>query len=385
MAEHRPFPPSARRRALARQAGLHAASPLVTGGAAVAAALLAATALGNSAAARLGASLEAACRAAGAASPTAALSAAASPTASAAGSTVAPAVVSAAATAAGSGAATTAAAVADLAAAPAAPAALAAAATATPAPVLSAADLPPALLSLALPVLAAAAIAAAVAHLAQTRAVWLPRRHLPGAPAVERGPGERTRRAAFELTAAAVLGACALGWLWTVAPRLAALPSLPLAGAALVGSALAALAIAWLAAGAIDALLRHAELAQALRMTSADQREDDRLAGTDPRWRAYRAKVAREPRNAVAGATVLVLGDGAAVAIAWDAARRPIPTRTAAGRGPRATQLLGLARRHRVPVHRDPALAAALATDDGPVPAPHWARLAEVIAAVRRS
>jgi flagellar biosynthesis protein FlhB len=80
---------------------------------------------------------------------------------------------------------------------------------------------------------------------------------------------------------------------------------------------------------------------------------------------------------------VLVLGDGAAVAVAWDPVRRPIPVRTATGRGPRATQLLGLARRHRIAVHRDPALAAALVDGDGPVPEPHWPRLAEIVAGTR--
>ncbi|HSK01461.1 MAG TPA: EscU/YscU/HrcU family type III secretion system export apparatus switch protein [Kofleriaceae bacterium] len=325
MAEHRPFPPSARRRALARQAGLHAASSLVTGAIACGAALLAFIALAPAAISRLGASIAAACRGAGDPAGTADALA-------------------------------------------------------------SAAAAPRAVLALALPLLAAAAVAAAIAHLAQTRALWLPRRRIPGAPAVAHGPIQRTRRAGFEFAAAAVIGAAAFGWLWSVAPRLAALPSAPLAGAALVATAVATLAIAWAVLGVLDALLRHAALAGALRMSSHDKREDDRLAGLDPRWRAYRAKTLRtSPAEAVAGATVLVLGDDAAVAIAWDPARRPIPTRTATGRAALATQLLGLARRHRVPVHRDPALAAALATATGPVPEPHRARLAEIIAAVRRS
>jgi type III secretion system FlhB-like substrate exporter len=359
MAEHRPFPPSARRRALARQAGLHAASPLVTGAVACGAALLALIALAPAAIARLGASIAAACRGAG--DPTAAASAA---------NAAAPLAADSTATAASA-------------------AALAPDGPARAADVVasaSAAAAPHAVLALALPVLAAAAIAAAIAHLAQTRALWLPRRRIPGAPAVAHGPIQRTRRAGFELAAAAVVGAAAFGWLWSIAPRLAALPAAPLAGAALVVTAAATLAIAWAGLGVLDALLRHAELAQSLRMSSHDKREDDRLAGLDPRWRAYRASALRtSPAEAVAGATVLVLGDDAAVAIAWDPARRPIPTRTATGRAALATQLLGLARRHRVPVHRDPVLAAALATATGPVPEPHRPRLAEIIAAVRRS
>jgi flagellar biosynthesis protein FlhB len=79
-----------------------------------------------------------------------------------------------------------------------------------------------------------------------------------------------------------------------------------------------------------------------------------------------------------------LLGDGVAVAIAWDPLRRPQPTRTVAGHDARATQLLALARRRQLPVHRDTTLARSLATAVGPVPERHWPRLAEVIAAVKR-
>jgi flagellar biosynthesis protein FlhB len=328
MAEHRPFSPSPRRRALARQAGLHAASPFVVGAAASAAALVALGATGGRIAHWLGAAIAAACRGH-----------------------------------------------ADL----------------VPAAV------PEAVLTTALPILGAAALGALIAHLAQTRAAWLPRRRIAGAPALDAGAVPRTRRAAAELAAAAVIGAAAFAWLWRTAPRLAVLvaidpvgvtpaPAPLLAGAAaLLAQLTAVLVIAWSALGVLDAVARHAAVAHALAMTSADKREDDRLAGTDPRWRARRAAARRGPTaaTAVAGASVLVLGDGAAVAVAWDPVRRPIPIRTATGRGPRATQLLGLARRHRIAVHRDPALATALVDDDGPVPEPHWPRLAEIIAATR--
>ncbi len=253
----------------------------------------------------------------------------------------------------------------------------------------SAANLPNSLLGAALPLLGAAAALAALAHVAQTRAAWLPRRTVRGAPAIDGGPIPRTRRAAGELAAGLGLGAVAFGWLWRAAPRLAALPSLSPAGqlaaaAALLLALATALAVAWVALGALDAIARHAGLARALAMSSADKREDDRLAGADPRWQARRAQVARQVPldEAIAGSSLLLLGDDIAVAIAWDPARRPIPTCTAAGRGPRAAQLLGLARRRRLPIHRDPALAAAL-LDVGPIPDRHWPRLAELVAAVR--
>jgi flagellar biosynthesis protein FlhB len=338
MAAPRPFPPSVRRAALARAAGLHAASPTLVGAIACAVAVIAIIALGRAAAVRLGAWVVAACES---------------------------------------------------------PARLAD----TPPGGLDLAGLPRAVLELAVPLLAAIALASIVAHLVQTRAVWLPRRRLPGAPSPE---PRRVRRALFDLLAALVIGAVTVGWLWTMAPRLAASIGTPLAGAALIASLLAALAIAWVALGTGDALVRTAELAGALRMSHADKREDDRLSGADPRWRARRAQLAREKRpriskkpgatdtllvlgtdvaSAVAGSSALLLGDGVAVAIAWDPTYRPVPAATAIGRGAHTTQLLGLARRHAIAVHRDHELASALAAMVGPLPESAWPRLAEIIAA----
>jgi flagellar biosynthesis protein FlhB len=324
MAEHRPFAPSPRRRALARAAGLTAASPVVVGAVAWVGALAAITLLGRAAAVRLGAWVADACRHA--------------PEAPEA-STLVPSMGSI---------------VRDV-------------------------------LAFVLPVLIAAALAAAFAHLAQTRGIWVPRRSLRGAPELETS---RSQHAGLAVLGAIVIGTTTLAWLWAIAPRLAALLTSPLAGAGVLAAFFATLAIAWIALGTLDALLRHADLARSLRMTAADKREDDRLAGADPRWRARRAEVARGPvvRDAVASASVVLLGDDAAVAIAWDPVRRPVPVRTAAGRGARATQLLALARRHGIPVHRDPSLVASLGSDgrDGPVPEALWARLAEIIAATAR-
>jgi flagellar biosynthesis protein FlhB len=340
MAEPRDVPPSPRRRALAQQAGLHAASAWLVGAAAGAATLAALGAVGEAILHRLAAALTAACRGR-----------------------------------------------ADL-------------------PV---AALPGAVLAAALPIFGAAAIAALIVHVAQTRALWLPRRRIAGAPALEAGAGARARRAAGSLVAAGGIGGAAFAWLWRAAPHLAALvaiepvapvapvaPAAPIAAslatsrlladtAALLAQLAAVLVAAWAVLGVLDVLVRHAALARALAMTAAEKRQDDRLAGADPRWRARRAAVLRGGRaaDAIAGASLVLLGDDVAVAIAWDPVHRPIPIRTATGRGPRATQLLGLARRHRIAVHRDPALAAALVAGDGPVPEPHWPRLAEIVAAAR--
>ncbi|MGE0396292.1 MAG: EscU/YscU/HrcU family type III secretion system export apparatus switch protein [Kofleriaceae bacterium] len=348
MASDRPFPPSARRLALARAAGLSPASPLLVGALACATAATALAAVGRAMYERLGASVRGAMEAADGSALD-----------------VMPARAASGAHAIGD------------------------AATAGAGPAIDAGGVVNATLALALPVLGAIAIAAIIAHIAQTRAVWIPRRRLPNAPAED---PQRGTRGALGIANAIAIALVTVGWLFAMAPRLSALVTTATtrdatgAGALLVVSFLAALAIAWVVLGAIDALVRYAGHTRSLRMTPEEQREDARLAGADPRWRARREKLARgdSPRDAVAGASVLVLGDGVAVAVAWDPVRRPVPTRTASGRAARATQLLGLARRHSIAVHRDAELATLLATGDGPVPERHWPRLAEIVAAVRR-
>jgi len=250
-------------------------------------------------------------------------------------------------------------------------------------------------LAIALPLVGAAAIAAIAAHVAQTRTLWLPRRVIDNAPALDRGAIARTRSTAFELTAVMVFGVVGFGWLWIFAPRLAVLFELApgemlRASGALGASFLAALAIAYLGIGVVDAVARHVELANALAMTATEKREDDRLTSADPRWARQRSLLARDTASegaalaaSVAGCAVVILGDDLAIAIAWNATKRPIPTRVAVGRRARATQLVGLARRHRIAVHRDPDLARALGDGEGPVPETRWRRLADVLAAVR--
>ncbi|HEY5948360.1 MAG TPA: EscU/YscU/HrcU family type III secretion system export apparatus switch protein [Kofleriaceae bacterium] len=371
MSERRPFPPSPRRLALARQAGLTPASPLVVGAIACIGALIAALALARAAAATLGAWIAAACRAADGSADWAAQRAT--------GATGA--IDDAAQHAQGVGNR----AIDQVADHARVVASHAIDDAAHHAHTLAISDVAARVLELALPLLAVAALAAVVAHFAQTRALWLPRRRLANAPAVEPA---RVRRSALDLATCAAVGVVAFAWLWTTAPRLAALLSIdaPLAAvASAIASFIVVLAVTWIAVGTLDALLRRADLQRALAMTVSEKREDDRIAAADPRWRARRLELARGPSatTAVAKAAVLLLGDDIAVAIEWDARRQPVPARTITGRRARATQLLGLARRHRVPVHRDAQLAAALVDGDGPVPDTYWSRLAEIIAAVQ--
>lgn len=352
MAEPRPFPPSPRRLALARASGLHGASPLLVGAAAAVALIGAVVFLARAMATHVGGWIAAACSAAdGAAVAAATTPLTGSPLT---GSPLTHSAVT------GTGA-------------PFAPAV-------TP---LAISNMVGAVLELALPVIGAAAIAAVVIHLAQTQTIWLPRRRLPSAPTL---PRHDVSRAALDILGAAVIGAVCIGWLWTTAPQLAGLVHSPRAAGTAIASLLVALAITWVALGVLDALVRRVQLAGALAMTRDEKREDDRLAAADPRWRAQRLGIMRggSVSDAVARAAFVLLGDDVAVAIAWDATRRPVPMRTATGRRARATQLLALARRHRIAVHRDAALAARLVDNEGPVPESEWPRVAELIAAVSR-
>lgn len=330
MSEHRPFPPSPRRLALAHRAGLTAASPLVVGALACAAAIAATVLVARAAAATLGSWIATAC--------------------SGASATIAPGAIAPGAIGPGS---------------------------------IAPGSIASMVLELAAPIVITALLAALLAHIAQTRSLWLPRRRVVGAPHVS------PRRELFG--GPVVIGIVTLAWLWATAPRLARLveqpPAALLAGVgASIASLVAALAIAWLALGVIDALVRHAALARALRMTVEEKREDDRLVAADPRWRARRLSAWRDSAvsDAVAAAAVVLVGDDVAIAIAWEPTRQPVPTRSAVGRRTRATQLIGLARRHRVTIHRDVELARALVSAEGPVPETHWARLAEIVAATRR-
>jgi type III secretory pathway component EscU len=235
-----------------------------------------------------------------------------------------------------------------------------------------------AVFAFAMPILAASALAAVVAHIAQTGALWLPRRRVASVPHV---PRASVARAGFELAGATLVAVLTIAWFWRAAPIIAESSSLARA-AETIASFVAALVTSWVALGVLDALARHAALARTLAMTDAEKREDDRLAAADPRWRARRRAIGSAP--SFAGVAVVVVGDDVAIAVAWHATRQPVPTRAWVARGLRATQLVALARRHGVAIHRDRVLASALVDGFGPVPEAHWPRLADIIAATRR-
>lgn len=77
---------------------------------------------------------------------------------------------------------------------------------------------------------------------------------------------------------------------------------------------------------------------------------------------------------------------GAAVALRYVPGEDRLPDITARGRGAIAAQILQLAARHDIPVHRDEALASILTRlDPGmPIPAAAFAAVAEILAFLYR-
>lgn len=341
MADDRVLPPTPRRIALARRAGLVARSPILVAGAAWAGAAIALWVAMR----RAGAVLETAIRAGATAADPAAASAGA----------IRSGDVGGAAHAVGG---------------------------------LAPADVIGAVLGLVAPIVIGAMIGGVALHVAQTRALAIPRRRVDGAPRPGRGVDRRAADAGVRLIRAGLVGATAIGWTWVHLADLGHVGELPtsaaLAGAGVLGlGAIAHLAAALLVAGALDlgvAVLRHRA---DLRMTRREQVDDARAAGLDPRWRAGRRRGdARDATAAIASARVLVTGDGAA-AVRYHERLWPRPIVVAVGRGIDATRLIELARRHRITIHHDPSLARALADAgvDGAVPDRWLESLADVVAA----
>ena len=250
----------------------------------------------------------------------------------------------------------------------------------------TAAGLAVAVLGVAAPLVAGAALAAIAAHLAQTRQLAIPRRVVAGAPRPARGIDRRAADAGLAGLRAVAVAAVAVAWTWTHLGDLGRLASQPTGAAlasatALLVSAVAHLAAALLAVGALDLLVAVLRHRADLRMTRTEAADDARSAGIDPRWRRARLDRGAGP-DAVRTARLVVAGDGAA-AIRWHATLWPVPTLLATGRGLDATRLLELARRHHVPIHHAPVLAKSLATLSAGAAIPDALRpaLADLIAA----
>jgi flagellar biosynthesis protein FlhB len=262
-------------------------------------------------------------------------------------------------------------------------------AAAAPSPDLasvSAAGVVGAIVGLLAPLAVGAACGALALHLAQTRALALPRRDVPGAPRAARGLDRRGADAGLRGARAVLVGGTAVVWLWARRADLVDVAALaPAAGLAAAGalavSALAHLAAALLVAGALDLgveVLRHRA---DVKMTRVEAADDARAAGVDPRWRRERTR--GEPDAAIKTARLVVTGDGAVAAVRYHPRVWPRPTVVAAGRGLDGTRVLELARRHRVAIAHAPRVARALAgaRSGDAIPDAVTAELAELVAA----
>lgn len=242
-------------------------------------------------------------------------------------------------------------------------------------------------LSLVAPVLLGAALLALGVHLAQTRAVWIPRRRLRGAPLPPVDLAARARAGLWSLVKGGALAAAGLGALVAAAPALGTTWSLggaellPAAAAILASAALAIVAT-WIALGALELVGRALALAAAARMTPAEQREEQREGGAAGRMARGAAQRASDPeRELLAAATLVVVGDGACAAIAWHPRRNPAPAIVLARSGRGVELVLALARRDAIPIRRAPELAATLAAAGrGEVPRAAWRELADLVA-----
>jgi len=333
----RPFPPTPRRRALARAAGVVLESPAFTAAAALAAGVLAIVVIAPAIARSLRASTAAAFSHA---------------TAAAAADAAAGADVVTRATATSTSTVT--------------------------ADVLAAVG----------PLLLAAAVGAVVATAVLTRSLFVPRRHVRGAPTVPPEPGVD---ATLGLARAAVVAAVGATFLLTHVPALVALAT-PAASSgssassssatllrALALDALAHAAVAALLVAATDVVVRHRRLAAALRMTPREAREEARLAGNDPAARRrVRDARAHDPRERLRDATLVLVGADVAVAVRY-ASGMTAPALVRAARGVERQQLLAAARALGLPALAEGELAAAVA--GGITPAHHPA-LARAVAAL---
>ena len=307
MSENRPHPPSARRLAEARRAGRIAWSPALVGAAAIAGGAAAVAAIGAAWLDAAGAALAAGATASGSADPITAASS------------------------------------------------------------LRARDVIADLAALVVPLLVLAAAAAVLAHLAQTRGLWIPRRRTHQLPPAVDDAARRTGLAALAFTRGAAVAIVAGTVVASSAALLAFHAGRP---AAATGALFGTLAISVLAAAAatavalatVDWLERARRLRADLAMSARDLRDERRETEADPRWRRARARAhADDDDLAVRTALVVVVADDLAAALAWHPRWQPVPLVTTAARGRAALRLIALARRHKIPLHRDPALAAELA------------------------
>lgn len=146
-----------------------------------------------------------------------------------------------------------------------------------------------------------------------------------------------------------------------------------------------------LAVGLIDYLYERHRLAESLKMTKTEVRDEHRQQEGNPEMRGalkqrQRATARRRMMAAVPRATVVVTNPTHfAVALEWDEIKMDAPVLSAKGADLMARRIRELAREHNVPILENPPLARALYDKvelDSPVPPNMYAAVAQIIAFV---
>ena len=233
-----------------------------------------------------------------------------------------------------------------------------------------------------LSILTGTAVAATLAHQIQVGGFWVPGRIAPdisrlamGWPGMGAGVLSQGGRGLWGLAKAAFVAAVA-GWVisqrWSDFQILASLDGfdLALASGGAVRSLATWLALAIVVLGLIDFAMQYARIETRIRMTPEEFREDLRSNDGDPALRARRRKLAQgwraDPAEALAGAVLMVTGIGGLTLVLGGGPPpkqitfRAIANGSAGRRMRQAAETVGLAR------HDAPELALSLATRRSP-------------------
>lgn len=145
--------------------------------------------------------------------------------------------------------------------------------------------------------------------------------------------------------------------------------------------------------GIADYAWEKRQLAQSLKMTKTEVKDEQRQQDSSPEIKAQvkqrqRAAARRRMMAAVPRATVVVTNPTHfAVALEWDEIKMDAPVLTAKGADLMARRIRELAREHNVPILENPPLARTLYDKvelDSPVPPDLYAAVAQIIAFVYR-
>ena len=236
-------------------------------------------------------------------------------------------------------------------------------------------------------ILGGVVVAIVAAHQAQVGGLWAPGLLAPDPARLwggGAGLGSRVARGAWALAKVGIIAVVAAWAVRSNLPAFARLGTLDGPGMArAVGGLMRGMAFtigaAILALGLIDHAWQTARLEVLLRTTPEEHREDQRAIEGDPALRSRRQRIARswrtDPREALAGAALVLTGGGLAIVLAGGGSPRG-PRRAAirlVARGPSAARIRQEADRAGVPQIDAPDLARRLACSPGLAPTPQLA------------